>query len=129
MACVLLDRLREIAFAAPRLDGSGYPAVSDAVARARRAGARRVAVAWYLLADGLFQGRLGAADADVVAAPLGLHPAVIRLACERRRAVRLLESWVRASIRVPSPSGLDWSAADLRRLGAVDRVAAQLPFR
>jgi sirohydrochlorin ferrochelatase len=78
-----------IAFAAPRRDGSGYPSVPEAVARARRAGASRVAVASYLLADGLFQGRLHEAGADVVSAPLGPHPAVIRLACRRRRHAEL----------------------------------------
>jgi sirohydrochlorin ferrochelatase len=78
-----------IAFAAPRRDGSGYPSVPEAVARARRAGASRVAVASYLLADGLFQGRLHEAGADVVSAPLGAHPAVIRLACRRRRHAEL----------------------------------------
>jgi len=74
-----------IAFAAPCRDGSGYPSVPDAVSAARRSGARRVALASYLLADGVFQGRLHLAGADVVSAPLGLHPAVVRLACRRRR--------------------------------------------
>ena len=74
-----------IGFAAPCRDGSGYPSVPDAVKWARQAGASRVAVASYLLADGVFQGRLREAGADVVAAPLGLHPAVIRLACSRCR--------------------------------------------
>jgi sirohydrochlorin ferrochelatase len=74
-----------IAFAAPCRNGSGYPSVPDAVSAARRSGARRVALASYLLADGVFQGRLHLAGADVVSAPLGLHPAVIRLACRRRR--------------------------------------------
>ena len=74
-----------IAFAAACRDGSGYPSVPDVVSRVRRAGARRVAVASYLLADGLFQSRLLEAGADVVGAPLGLHPAVVRLACLRRK--------------------------------------------
>jgi sirohydrochlorin ferrochelatase len=74
-----------IAFAAPCRDGSGYPSVPEVVDLARQSGARRVALASYLLADGLFQGRLYEAGADVVSAPLGLHPAVIRLACRRRR--------------------------------------------
>jgi sirohydrochlorin ferrochelatase len=74
-----------IAFAAPCRDGSGYPSVPEVVATARQSGAHRVALASYLLADGLFQGRLYEAGADVVGAPLGLHPAVIRLACRRRR--------------------------------------------
>ena len=81
----LVGRRVSIAFAAPCRDGSGYPSVSEVVAKARQEGARRVALASYLLADGLFQSRLYEAAADVVAAPLGLHPAVIRLACRRRR--------------------------------------------
>jgi len=88
MLSALLGNRVSIAFAAPCRNGSsgaGYPSVPDAVARARRAGASRVAVASYLLADGLFQGRLHEAGADVVAAPLGAHPAVVRLACRRRR--------------------------------------------
>jgi hypothetical protein len=32
------------------------------------------------------------ADAEVVGAPLGLHPAVIRLACRRRREAGLADS-------------------------------------
>ena len=74
-----------IGFAAPCRDGSGYPSVPDAVKWARQAGASRVVVASYLLADGVFQGRLREAGADVVGAALGLHPAVIRLACSRCR--------------------------------------------
>ena len=81
-----------IAFAAPCRDGSGYPSVPDAVATARRSSARGVALASYLLADGLFQSRLHRAGADVVAAPLGLHPAVIRLVCRRRREAVLCEA-------------------------------------
>jgi sirohydrochlorin ferrochelatase len=84
MLSALVGSRVSIAFAAPRRDGTGYPSVPDAVARARRAGADRVAVASYLLAHGLFQGRLDEAGADVVAGPLGLHPAVVRLACRRR---------------------------------------------
>jgi sirohydrochlorin ferrochelatase len=79
-----------IAFAAPPRNGCGYPSVPEAVGRARRAGASRVAVASYLLADGLFQGRLHEAGADVVGAPLGSHPAVVRLACLRRRHADVL---------------------------------------
>jgi sirohydrochlorin ferrochelatase len=85
MLSVLVGTRVVIGFAAPCRDGSGYPSVPDAVNRARRTRASRVAVASYLLAEGIFQGRLREAGADVVAAPLGLHPAVIRLACSRRR--------------------------------------------
>jgi sirohydrochlorin ferrochelatase len=88
----LVGHRASIAFAAPCRDGSGYPSVPDAVATARRSGARRVALASYLLADGIFQGRLHSAGADVVSAPLGLHPAVIRLACRRRREAALRQA-------------------------------------
>jgi len=85
MLSALVGSRVSIAFAAPPRNGPGYPSVPEAVRRARRAGASRVAVASYLLADGLFQGRLHESGADVVGAPLGSHPAVVRLACLRRR--------------------------------------------
>jgi sirohydrochlorin ferrochelatase len=90
MLSALVGSRVSIAFAAPCRNGSGYPSVRKVVARARRAGATRVAVASYLLADGLFQGRLQEAGADVVGAPLGSHPAVVRLACQRRRYADVL---------------------------------------
>jgi sirohydrochlorin ferrochelatase len=90
MLSALLGSRVSIAFAAPCRDGSGYPSVPDVVAQARTTGASRVAVASYLLADGLFQQRLHTAGADVVSAPLGAHPAVIRLACLRRRHAGVL---------------------------------------
>ena len=73
----------EVAYAA-----TGEHDVADAVARLRAHGARRVAVASYLLADGLFQDRLRTAGADVVSEPLGTHPGVVRLVASRfRRAL------------------------------------------
>ena len=63
--------------------------MSAAVSGLRRAGARRVAVASYLLADGLFQDRLADSDADVVTAPLGLHPGTVKLIAARFRRARL----------------------------------------
>jgi sirohydrochlorin ferrochelatase len=46
------------------------PTVPDAVATARRGGARRVVVASYLLAPGHFHDKLAGAGADLVTAPL-----------------------------------------------------------
>ena len=64
--------------------GSGKTYVTlRAMALARHRG-RRVAVASYLLAEGLFQQRLRECGADVVAEPLGIHPAVVRLIARRR---------------------------------------------
>ena len=90
MLSALVGSRVSIAFAGTCRNGVGYPSVPEVVARARRAGARRVAVASYLLADGLFQGRLYEAGADVVGAALGSHPAVIRLACRRRRRASMV---------------------------------------
>jgi sirohydrochlorin ferrochelatase len=53
------------------------------VAAARAAGADRVAIAPYLLAPGRFADRLAAAGADLVAEPLGSHPAVVELMLDR----------------------------------------------
>lgn len=75
----------ELAYAA-----TGEPRVADAVQTLRRRGARRVVVASYLLADGLFQDRLLASGADIVTAPLGLHPGTARLIAGRFRRARLL---------------------------------------
>jgi sirohydrochlorin ferrochelatase len=62
-------RVGFVATAAPRVD--------VVVAALRRAGERRIAVASWLLAPGVFHTRLASAGADVVAAPLGAHPDVV----------------------------------------------------
>jgi sirohydrochlorin ferrochelatase len=64
------------------------PDVPGAGAAARGAGADRVAVAPYLLAPGHFTGRLAAAGADLVAEPLGAHPAVVELVLDRAASTR-----------------------------------------
>jgi sirohydrochlorin ferrochelatase len=56
------------------------PKVADVVADLRRRGARRVAIAAYLLADGLFYRTLRRAGGDFVTPPLCLDPAVAGLA-------------------------------------------------
>ena len=60
-------------WAGPVTTGYGsaaLPAVPDAVAAARRAGAERVVVASYLLAPGHFHDKLAGAGADLLTAPL-----------------------------------------------------------
>ncbi len=81
--------LDEVAAAAQRLAAMigrpvvpGYltaadPTVPDAVARLRASGHRRVAIASYLLAPGVFADRLDEAGADLVSAPIGVHPLVV----------------------------------------------------
>ncbi|MGQ4599227.1 CbiX/SirB N-terminal domain-containing protein [Nocardia sp. R6R-6] len=64
---------------------TGAPRVPEVVAELRAAGARRVFLASYLLAHGLFQQRLHDAGADGVAEPIGVHPAVVRLIADRYR--------------------------------------------
>lgn len=83
LSAVIGDRV-ELAYAA-----TGEPAVAEAVTRLRLGGARRVAVASYLLSDGLFQDRLRDSGADAVADPLGTHPAMVRLIASRFRRAHI----------------------------------------
>ena len=83
LSAVIGDRV-ELAFAA-----TGEPRVLDAVTELRRRGARRVVLASYLLADGLFQDRLHESGADLVTDPLGGHPAMPRLIANRFRRARV----------------------------------------
>lgn len=61
------------------------PRVDALVTGLRTAGERRVAVASWLLAPGVFQSRLRATGAEVVAAPLGAHPGVVDAVVARYR--------------------------------------------
>src|SRR3712207_9111535 len=54
----------------PAYGSAARPAVPDAVAAARSAGAGRVVIASYLLAPGHFHDKLAGAGADQVTAPL-----------------------------------------------------------
>jgi sirohydrochlorin ferrochelatase len=83
LSAAIGDRV-ELAYAA-----TGEPRIRDAVADLRRRGARRVVVASYLLADGLFQDRLRSSGADLVADPLGGHPAMVRLVANRFKRARV----------------------------------------
>ncbi|BBY27554.1 sirohydrochlorin chelatase [Mycolicibacterium sediminis] len=83
LSAALGDRV-ELAYAA-----TGEPRVAEAVTALRDAGARRVVVASYLLADGLFQDRLRESGADAVADPLGAHPGVLRLIANRFRRAQV----------------------------------------
>jgi sirohydrochlorin ferrochelatase len=57
--------------------------VPDVVAELRRAGARRISIAAYLLAEGLFYRSLRRAGADAVTAPLCADPAIADLVLRR----------------------------------------------
>ncbi len=67
---------------------TGEPKVADVVAAARVRGAKRVFVASYLLAHGLFHERLHAAGADGVTEPLGVDPGVVDLVVNRYESAR-----------------------------------------
>lgn len=84
LSAVTGDRV-ELAYAA-----TGAPSVADAVALQRRRSDRRVVVASYLLAEGLFQDRLRQAGADLVTAPLGTHGGMARLIANRFRRAGVL---------------------------------------
>ncbi|MGY4654500.1 sirohydrochlorin chelatase [Mycobacterium sp. URHB0021] len=74
--------------AEPAFAATGLPRVPDAVSALRRHRGGRVVVASYLLSDGLFQDRLRVSGADIVTAPLGTHPGLVRLIASRfRRAL------------------------------------------
>lgn len=89
LSALIGDRV-ELGYAA-----TGAPTVADAVAAGReRSDGRRIAVASYLLADGLFQDRLRACGADIVSDPLGTHPGMIRLIAGRFQRA--------APVRLPS---------------------------
>jgi sirohydrochlorin ferrochelatase len=83
---------------------TGDPHVDNAVADARRNRAHRVAVASFLLADGLFQQRLRVCGADRVSQPLGTHPGLARLIANRfrRAAPGLVPPTARHASRRPS---------------------------
>ncbi|WP_137724406.1 sirohydrochlorin chelatase [Prescottella subtropica] len=68
---------------------TGTPTVADTVRALRTAGERRVFVASYLLAPGLFHTRLADAGADGVTAPLGAHDAIADLVAQRYRRAAL----------------------------------------
>ncbi|NHC46308.1 sirohydrochlorin chelatase [Motilibacter aurantiacus] len=59
------------------------PTPAEAVARLRAGGARRVALATYLLAPGFFAERMHDAGADLVSAPLGDAPEVTEVVLDR----------------------------------------------
>ncbi|MBF6327117.1 sirohydrochlorin chelatase [Nocardia transvalensis] len=75
-----LDAPVEVAYIA-----TGTPRVPEVVSSLRNSGARRIFVASYLLAHGLFHQRLHEAGADGVTEPIGVHPAVVRLLTARYR--------------------------------------------
>jgi sirohydrochlorin ferrochelatase len=68
------------------------PGVAEVVARLRADGARRVAVASWLLAPGLFQRNLERCGADVVGAPLSDHEAVLDVLTSRYQSVQSCHS-------------------------------------
>jgi sirohydrochlorin ferrochelatase len=62
------------------------PRVDAVIADVRAAGERRITIASWLLAPGVFHTRLTAAGADALAAPLGAHPDVVATVVARYHA-------------------------------------------
>jgi sirohydrochlorin ferrochelatase len=81
MLAAQVGRKVRVGFAA-----TAAPRVDALVAELRAAGERRIAVASWLLAPGVFHTRLADAGADVVAAPLGAHPDVVAAVVARYTA-------------------------------------------
>ena len=70
----------------PAYLSAARPGVREVIRRWRSEGARSIAIAAYLLAEGRFSRALHSADADVVSPPLGDHPAIAELVARRYRA-------------------------------------------
>jgi sirohydrochlorin ferrochelatase len=68
---------------------TGAPRVRDVVRVLRDAGRRRVFIASYLLAPGMFHDRLHECGAKAVSAPLGVHPGVVDLVVARFADARI----------------------------------------
>ncbi|MGQ0631237.1 MAG: sirohydrochlorin chelatase [Sporichthyaceae bacterium] len=64
-------------------NSSAQPSVIDAVARLRATGHACVSVASYLLSPGRFATEIAGCGADVVSAPIGVHPALVALILRR----------------------------------------------
>ena len=62
---------------------TGAPSVRGVVRLLRNAGHRRVVIASYMLAHGLFHDRLTACGASAVTAPLGVHSDIVDLVVSR----------------------------------------------
>jgi sirohydrochlorin ferrochelatase len=73
---------------------AGGPSLAGVVAEQRAGGAGRVLVASYLLAPGLFHGRMLEAGADHVSDPIGAHDALARLILHRFDQTRALAAQV-----------------------------------
>ncbi|GAA2611484.1 sirohydrochlorin chelatase [Paractinoplanes durhamensis] len=65
------------------------PTVAAVVAGLREQGARRIAIAAYLLAEGLFYRTLHRAGADAITPPLALDPAIVPLIVQRYESALL----------------------------------------
>ncbi|MGB7963328.1 MAG: CbiX/SirB N-terminal domain-containing protein [Propionicimonas sp.] len=70
---------------APAYLTAAAPTPAEAVAGLRAAGHTTVSIASYLLAPGVFADRLHAAGANLVSAPVGVHPLVVGGIVDRYR--------------------------------------------
>ena len=66
---------------------AAQPSVTGAVAPLRASGHNRISVASYLLAPGVFSGRLHTVGADLVSEPIGVHPLVVEAVASAYAAV------------------------------------------
>jgi len=81
----------------PAYNTMARPSVRDTVAALRGRRYQRVSVAGYLLWPGRFAAEVAACGADVVSAPIGLHPALVKLVLARYDSVRVAAGQSRAS--------------------------------
>ncbi len=79
-ATMLAERVGEVHLGCV---ATGTPRVRDIVEKLRAAGRRRILIASYLLAPGVFHTRLHECGATSVTEPLGAHPGVVDLVISR----------------------------------------------
>jgi sirohydrochlorin ferrochelatase len=79
-ATMLAERVGEVHLGCV---ATGAPRVHDVVRKLRAAGRRRIFIASYLLAPGLFHTRLLECGAEAVSEPLGVHGGVVDLVAAR----------------------------------------------
>ncbi|HWS33183.1 MAG TPA: CbiX/SirB N-terminal domain-containing protein [Actinoplanes sp.] len=102
-----VEGIRDVAAQLPGRVELGYtsgsgPRVKDVVARLRAEGARTVAVAAYLLAEGLFYRTLHSSGADSVTPPLCHDPAVADLVLSRYDSTTAISAESAQSLFAPT---------------------------
>nr|WP_240968435.1 CbiX/SirB N-terminal domain-containing protein [Streptomyces sp. HNM0575] len=122
IAAGLRERLGGTTPVLPGYASAARPTVAEAVRTLRADGHRRIALASCFTAPGYFAARCAAEAPWAVSAPLGAHPALVRLVLHRFDEALAATSREGASCALTSPTGASFPVTS--RTGA-QRTAAQ----